>query len=187
MYKQCQTEESTKRQRLLELGLLRAMEKQRYDDISISDLCVQLNITRKTFYRYFSGKDGCLFALLDHTMLDFFHHTPHFQKASTGTALGDLEAFFQFWYHHRDLLHALQKSSMSGLLVERATQLAIRERLMPKSILNRHITHQQLVMSFAVSGLYSMIAQWYAGGFSVDPAQMAHIATQLITQPLISR
>ena len=60
MYKICQTEQSTRRQRELEQGLLRLMLHKNYEDISVSDLCDHMQIPRKSFYRYFSSKDGAL-------------------------------------------------------------------------------------------------------------------------------
>ena len=71
MYKLCKTERSANRQRQLEEGLLTAMETTRYDDISVSDLCEQMDIPRKSFYRYFDSKDGALQALIDHTLMEF--------------------------------------------------------------------------------------------------------------------
>ena len=53
MYKLCKSEQSARRQRELELGLLEAMQTQLYEDISISELCDRLAIPRKSFYRYF--------------------------------------------------------------------------------------------------------------------------------------
>ena len=60
MYKQCRTEQSAVRQRQLEQGLMEAMMKKKYEEISVTDLCVELGIPRKAFYRYFSDKDGAL-------------------------------------------------------------------------------------------------------------------------------
>ena len=71
MYKKCATEASAARQRQLEQGLLAAMSKRRYEEITVSDLCEELGIPRKSFYRYFSGKEGALHALIDHTILEF--------------------------------------------------------------------------------------------------------------------
>ena len=65
MYKLCKSEQSAARQRWLEQGLLQEMLLRRYEDISISDLCARLQIPRKSFYRYFTNKDGALFALID--------------------------------------------------------------------------------------------------------------------------
>ena len=62
MYKMCKTEQSAQRQHLLEQGLLKAMLTHHYDEISVSDLCQSIGIPRKSFYRYFSGKDGALHA-----------------------------------------------------------------------------------------------------------------------------
>lgn len=91
MYKLCKTEQSAQRQRQLEAGLLAVMGKTRYEDISISDLCEQIGVPRKTFYRYFSGKDGALHALIDHTLMSF----ETFPVATDRrTLLSDMEKFF---------------------------------------------------------------------------------------------
>lgn len=185
MYKICKTEQSAARQRELEQGLLRAMTNRRYEDIAIIDLCQAMGITRKTFYRYFSGKDGCLYALLDHTMMDFFSASQEPSKKTTGSAIGDLSAFFSFWYSQQRLLNALQKSALMGTLSERALQLVNRERLLPRHILSWKMNHQQIAAAFAISGLYSMISMWHAQNFATPPEQMAQLATTLLTHPLI--
>ena len=80
MYKLCKTEQSAARQRQLEQGLLQIMQTQQYEDISISDLCDRLGIPRKSFYRYFSSKDGALMALIDHTLMEFEQSMPLSKK-----------------------------------------------------------------------------------------------------------
>ena len=56
MYKRCVTEQSARRQRELEAGLLSAMMSHQYEDSTISDLCDSMGIPRKSFYRYFPAK-----------------------------------------------------------------------------------------------------------------------------------
>ncbi len=182
MYKICQTEQSFKRQRFIENGLLQIMQKNRYDDISVSDLCGHLQIPRKTFYRYFSSKDGALFALLDHTMMDFQFSEHH---GLAGSAPGELDRFFSFWYDRRDLLNALVRSSLSGILVERATNFALRERMMPRYMLSWDSGYQGIALSFAICGLMSMVIQWHNQGFLMTPDEMAKIATTMLTRPLL--
>lgn len=184
MYKLCRSEQSAARQRQLEMGLLQAMLTQRYEDISVSDLCQQLNIPRKSFYRYFSSKDGALFALLDHTLLEF-DLTPAIVNAKKGTAIGDLERYFVFWHRQKALLDALTRSSLSGLLVERSTSMAVRERMMPAYMKEMRPQLQSIALSFAVCGLLSMVMQWHQRGYPESPEEMAQIATSLLTQPLI--
>ena len=57
MYKRCIAEQSARRQRELEQGLLEIMATRRYEDITIMELCSWLDIPRKAFYRYFSSKE----------------------------------------------------------------------------------------------------------------------------------
>lgn len=186
MYKLCKSEQSAARQKQLEQGLLKAMLTQQYEDISISDLCDQMQIPRKSFYRYFSNKDGALFALLDHTLMEFEQSPPGLRGASNANALGDLERFFVFWYERKNLMEALVRNRLSGMLVERATNHALHERLMPAYLLSKDENSQHLAMTFAVCGLLSMVMQWHLNGYKETPVQMAHVATMMLTKPLIA-
>lgn len=182
MYKLCKTEQSASRQRQLEQGLLAAMLEKRYEDITVSDLCDRMDIPRKAFYRYFSSKDGALFALLDHTMLEFYSNG---LRGTGGTAIGDLKEFFLFWYAHRNLLEALERSHLSGMMIERATILAQREKLMPRKILSWSLDLQGVAMSFAVSGLMAMVFQWHHQSYQISPEEITRVAISMLTKPLI--
>lgn len=182
MYKICQTDQSFQRQRAMENGLLQLLEKRRYEDISISELCDHLQIPRKAFYRYFSGKDGALYALLDHTMMDFYMGDYH---GGSSAAPVDLEQYFLFWYEHRALLGALVRSGLSGILVERATSFALQERMIPRHMLNWDSDFQEIALSFAICGLMSMVLQWNNQGFQKTPKEMTKIAITMLTQPLL--
>lgn len=187
MYKLCKTEQSARRQRKMELGLLELMLQRRYEDISVSDLCDYLNIPRKSFYRYFSSKDGALYALLDHTMMEFFQTTGTVEGLTPGSQLGDLDRYFTFWRKQEKLLDALQRNRLAGILVERAMSLALRERLMPIRIQTWTPELQRLAMSFSVCGLLSMVLQWHEMGFKISALEMNQIATRLLTEPLIDK
>ena len=56
MYKLCKTGQSAQRQKELERGLLKMMKHRRFEEISVSDLCDQMQLPRKSFYRYFSAR-----------------------------------------------------------------------------------------------------------------------------------
>jgi len=183
MYKICKTEQSSARQKYLEQGLLQAMCNRQYDEISISELCERIGIPRKSFYRYFSSKDGALLALLDHTLMEFIQSGT--RLARRGDAREDLERFFVFWYERRDLLDALERSRLSGMLVERATAYALQERMMPRYLLQRPETVQSLALTFAVCGLLSMVIQWHHQGYRENPETMAQVASMMLTQPLL--
>ena len=186
MYKICQSEKATQRQRDLEQGLLQLMLKRNYEDISVSDLCDHLQIPRKSFYRYFSSKDGALYALIDHTLAVFFE-MPTAKNKVRGTALGDLDLYFLFWYENSALLDALHRSGLSGILVERANRFALREGHLPRQFKGMRPETQGLAMAFSVCGLMSMILHWHRDGFRITPDEMTQLAQEILTAPLLPR
>lgn len=185
MYKLCQTEQSILRQRQIEDGLQQLLLHRRYEDISVSDLCQHMDIPRKSFYRYFSGKEGVLYAMIDHKLTDFFQ-MPVPEHKSRGNAVGDLDLFFLFWYENREFLDALMRSDLSGILVERANRFALHEGMLPRNLKNEPVPVQGLAMSFAVSGLLAMTFAWHRQGFAISPEEMTRLATTMLTSPLLN-
>ena len=184
MYKFCKTEQSSQRQRELERGLMEMMEYHRFEEISVSDLCDRLGIPRKSFYRYFSSKDGALHALLDHTLMEFYD-AGSIEGFRDGTPTGDLERFFLFWKANRRLLDAITRSNLSGMLVERAVSLAKQEELMPGYVRDWEDTMKDIALSFVVCGLMSMVIQWHKEEYRIPPEQMTKAAVTMLSRPLI--
>ncbi len=187
MYKLCKTEQSAGRQRQLEEGLLTVMKGKRYEEITISELCDQLMVPRKSFYRYFSGKDGALHALIDHTLLDYQHQVELHPAGALRDTYGDLRQFFEFWLRNRALLDALERSGISSVLVQRAIHHARNEPMVggfPADPALRGL--QSHAVTFAVCGLMNMILRWHRAGCQESPGEMARIAAQLLTNPLVT-
>lgn len=187
MYKMCKTEQSAQRQRELEQGLLRTMLAHHYEEISVSDLCDQMGIPRKSFYRYFSSKDGALHALIDHTMLEFESFPNAIRPGEKRTYQGELERFFLFWKGQKTLLDALARSSLSSILVMRAIEMAKSDIGVPLRFVQREerLAREHAIL-FGVCGMMSMVLQWHHAGFDMDARKMAAIAVNLLTQPLFS-
>ena len=184
MYKLCKTEQSAARQRQKEQGLLTAMQTIRYEDINISELCQRLGIPRKSFYRYFSGKDGALHALIDHTLMEYESFSAAHQTEKR-TLQNELERFFRFWMAHKKFLDALQYSDISGVLVKRTIHHAVTEGFFPERFLqNEERVVQNHVVSFAVCGLMTMMVQWHHNGYPESSSELAQVAARLLTQPL---
>lgn len=183
MYKRCVTEQSARRQRELEAGLLAAMATRQYEDISISDLCDTMGVPRKSFYRYFSSKDGALYALIDHTLSEFSGE--FFTQEITAT-IDTLERFFRFWKAHADFLDALSKSDLGGILLQRSIMLVMDQELLSKQLLPfDRKSSQEYAITFLISGLMSTVVQWHLSSFQEDPRELAVIAAQMMTKQII--
>ena len=184
MYKQCRTEQSAARQRALLEGMLEAMTQQHYDEITVSSLCEQLQIPRKSFYRYFSSKEGALHAMIDHALLDFESFTAHWSEGAN-TSLEEMERLFSYWLHRKKLLDALHKSDLSGVLVTRAIGHSVLESTKDRRFLPKEEPYaKEYITLFAVSGLMSMVIQWHHDGYRQTTKQMAQIALRLLTRPI---
>ena len=185
MYKLCKTEQSAQRQRQLENGLLQMMSLKRYEEISVSDLCEHMQGPRKSFYRYFSSKDGALYALLDHTLMEYEGFTGAYREGTPRSLQKDLERFFLFWVQHKGLLDALQRSGMSGVLIERSISHALSEMVLPKRFLPQETEETvRHVTMFCVCGLMSMVLSWHHDGYNQTADKMATIACRLLDKPL---
>lgn len=182
MYKRCVTEQSAKRQRELEAGLLEAMKTHQYEDITISELCDVMNVPRKSFYRYFSSKEGALFALIDHTLMDFI---ANFVGGGVHETYDTMAKFFSFWQNHKPLLDSLSRSGLSGILIQRSITIATMDDIVTKSFFptfSKNLRSHGLV--FFVSGLMSLVIGWHNSGFDATPNEMADVASRIITQPM---
>lgn len=188
MYKLCKTEQSAQRQRQLEEGLLNAMLVQQYEDISISDLCDQMGIPRKSFYRYFASKDGALHALIDHRLMEYETRKGPAKLGGKNGVYLDLPWFFEFWKDQKSLLDALARSNLTGILVARSIAYSKQEQLMEfgsRQYLGDRDYHDSAIL-FAVCGLMTLVIQWHQDGYRQTPAEMAEITYKIMSYPLIS-
>lgn len=184
MYKLCKTEQSAVRQRELEKKLVKLMSIRRYDEISVSDFCAFAEIPRKAFYRYFSSKDGALYAVLDHTIMDYdYFHMPVVPDKAVGMQQ-ELERFFEFWKNQKTLLDCLAYSGMSGILVERSIGNVA------ESVKNVQTQEdgkiRPYLVQFSVCGLMCMVVNWHSGGYRESIQEMSSIAARLLTRPLLT-
>lgn len=160
------------------------MTQQHYDEITVSSLCEQMQIPRKSFYRYFSSKEGALHAMIDHALMDFESFTSSRSKG-IGSAQEEMEQLFAYWLHQKKLLDALSKSGLSGVLVNRAIGHSIFETMSSRRFLPvEEQQAQEYITLFFVSGFMSMVIQWHHDGYPQTVQQMAQIAIRLASQPI---
>ncbi len=184
MYKLCKTEQSAQRQRDLEKKLAELMKIKRYEEITVSDFCGYADIPRKAFYRYFSSKDDALYALLDHTMMEYENFIqPQTKEIRDKLYLG-LLSFFAFWKQQKLLLDALQYSGMSGVLLDRAVlhmeELSLQKRIFP----GETDSSQKRIVRFSVSGLMIMMLDWHREGFRESDREMVELASRILSTSL---
>lgn len=184
MYKNCTTEHSALRQQQLEECLLANMMVRPYSEISISDLCEQASISRKSFYRYFGNKDGCLCALLDRVLMNASQSV--FAAQAAGETLdGEFVHLLSFWKGQGQLLHLLIANDLTGHFLERMMNHVVKE----EQPFLKHLgmtdpnEHKERLL-FSTTGFLCVLLNWAENGFDLTVPQMAAKLTPLFTQPL---
>lgn len=179
MAKTCVTEKTANRQRWIEKGLQDLMLAKRFEQITVTDLCRHLNLSRRSFYRYFRDMDDVLDSLLNHTFQDFA--APDILPNSR-----EFRNSFTFWLQHRELLDALAKSGMSSKIMEYTMRYTDAESI------GNYMDGDDTGMDcrkearlFVIGGLVSMIIVWHAEGFRKTPEEMARIAKRMLFSPIL--
>ena len=178
MYKHCNTEESAHRQRQLEQCLLELMADIPYANITIGQICDMAGISRKSFYRYFDSKDGCLDALLDHVIMDGSAHSI-FATNQKKTTPEFCVRIFEYWQRQTPLLDALEKNGQSMQLLQRTIRYILEEepdyaRYMgiPNHSVMEHVV-------YSVSGVMGLVLAWHHERYQKNAEQMGEVLYQL--------
>ncbi len=158
MYKVCKTEKSMERQKLFQTTLLAMMNKQKYQDITVTSLCKEMEIPRKAFYRYYDALEDVLYAIIDEVLTEAFLYL----EIKT-----DMVGFFSYWKRKKSLLDVLEKSGLSSLLVNR-----IYERLNEK-VAKKSLSDEDLRYSGYVAAIMTMLLTWHHSGMKQTPEEMS--------------
>ena len=158
MYKVCKTEKSIERQKLFQTTLLSMMKKEKYQDITVTSLCREMEIPRKTFYRYYGALEDVLYAIIDEAL------TAGFLYLEVKT---DLNGFFAYWKKKKGLLDVLQNSGLSTLLVNR-----IYDRL-NSYIQTDNCSDRDLRYSGYVAAIMTMLLMWHHNGMKQSIEEMS--------------
>ena len=181
MYTQCSSEKATQQQRKFEACFLDAWAKEPYDKISISGLCRDAGLSRKTFYRLFECKTDVILALVDHVIMDETFYEP---DESVGS--GDLHRFFGYWKSQKYFLDVLRQNDCSHLVTDRVITHIFRESPEVHYVFgtaDSEIARETII--FYLSGMFTMVLDWHRQGFTRSIDEMAKITMQLLSTPPI--
>lgn len=182
MYKLCITEKSAAQQRQFEQTFLEMLLEVSYDSIKISEICRRAGYSRKVFYRLFDLKADVLYALVDHTLLDFENYNPDPAKVGEG----NLHRFFGYWKEQHLLLTALSANQAMGLLTERAIRHVLSEdSLVLKTFGAEDSGFGWETVTFILSGVFSLVREWHESGYRRSIDEMSQLLMRLLSTPHI--
>ena len=158
MYKVCKIEKSIQRQKLFQTTLLAMMKKTKFQDITVTSLCMEMNVPRKAFYRYFDTLEDVLYMTMDESLREAFL----FLEIQT-----DVVGFFKYWKKYKSFLDVLEKSGLSFMLANR-----LHEQL-NEQIKNGQITNREMRHAGYISAIMTILLLWHHSGMTQTEEEMS--------------
>ena len=176
-----------RRQKQIEECLFDNLLQRPYPSVSISDLCHQLGISRKSFYNYFPDKDSCFRAIISrkiHTCI--LRLTTDLPENATDEEV--IAFYLSYWKEEKGLFDIITRNNLLYLLMDQCISFLRDE---DQSILPFLDTPQLQADSYVLSAFVSvqitLILQWYFLNFSTPLEEMVRTYQRTIYQPLIIR
>ena len=176
-----------RRQKQIEECLFENLLQRPYPSVSISDLCHQLGISRKSFYNYFPDKDSCFRAIISrkiHTCI--LRLTTDLPEKATDEEV--IAFYLSYWKEEKGLFDIITRNNLLYLLMDQCISFLRDE---DQSILPFLDTPQLQADSYILSAFVSvqvtLILQWYFLNFSTPLEEMVRTYQRTIYQPLIIR
>ena len=142
-------------------GLFTCLQNKRYEQVSVSEICAQAGISRRTFYRDCEGKeDLILFAC--HTLIRRLLESVDFQSTD---ALNLYRNFFSFWQEHSLFLASVRRNGFSDMFARSFIGICNREMRFPiqENAVKDHPEPEKIRAfsnSFILGGLVQMLLSW---------------------------
>lgn len=153
-------------------ALLRLMQAEDYSQITVKQLCLEADLSRRTFYRLYKAKEDVLSEYL-------LTLTEHFRNVVTETNLQHYSevaaAYFNFWKEHSDFLCLLNRNGLFDMLNSTVGNAALSVFQIVKPNIETNDTVLEFALSYSIGGLNGMLEKWVENNMMLSPAQLTDI------------
>lgn len=162
-------------------GLFYHLQFQPFDKITVSQICQQAGLTRRTFYRNCQRKEDLVYYACDHLIDRLLENVDY-----TGTdARAMYLHFFSFWYAHRQFLRAVYRGELFSLFGGRFVTVCHQRTRYPlqEDSLRDHRqpeTARSFSNSFVLGGLANMLLTWAEEDFLSSPEDLVESVLFLV-------
>ena len=124
--------------------------------------------------------------MIDHAIMDFDYFSKDEESNSLQEAQQYMERVFAYWVNNQQLLNALERSGLSGVLIQRSIDYTKEMDSLPAFLFTVDKQLRDYGTMFTVCGLMTMIVQWHHDGYAPGVESMAALAIRLLSEPLFS-
>lgn len=164
------TKQVQETRQLLEDSLIHLLKNHSLKELTVSTLCDQAGLSRRTFSRHFSSIDDLLDSIIQKQVIGLYqglaeHNVQHFPDL--------LRLFFDYFSKEKNLLKALVQNQRFFSLVDQLNENISKTPLVTKFHIDQYLT------AFAIGGMTNLLSQWIKSDFDKTPTEMAQTASMI--------
>ena len=188
MEKLSRTPAAEHRRAMPEEALLELMRTKGYTQTTVTDLCREASIPRRTFYHYFTCKEAVLDAVVEsmlsecnlEVMLEFNQGFEVMRES--------LARNFRYWQGPaREKLDLLLDNGLSGEMMRCALHWLESERFSLPWRREMDSKEREIVTMVGSSGFFTLLMYWRRNEYRESPEEMAEYAMRVLSEPLFPK
>lgn len=180
-----QTQAALKRREQLQEALVALMRTKGYAQTTVTDICREAGIPRRTFYHYFDSKEAVLRAVVESMLNECFLEVMLEFDRGFDVMQDGLVRNFRYWQGEaREKLELLLDNGLSGEMMQCALRWLESEHLgLPR---RPGVTEKELeiITMVGTSGFFTLLMYWRRNNYRETPEEMADFAMQVLSEPL---
>jgi AcrR family transcriptional regulator len=164
-------------------ALLILMTNHVYSEITITQICQEAKLSRKTFYRLFKTKDD----IIDEHLTDMHAQLMSKIKALHSYVYKDIAfAYFEFWHAHKTLLLLIKNQDVpfDFNAICRINAMEIYYLIKSEKSSSFNEDKIQYVLAYCIGGLNNVLLYWIDQGAILTPTELIQLLKDTFGTPL---
>lgn len=162
-------------------ALLELLTNEKYNQITIRQICQKADLSRQTFYKIFESKEEVM----------QYHFSIMFQEFSRKCDLSQnitlskiVHAFFSFFYEQRNFIRILITNNMVFLL-EQQFEVYLQKISLFRSI-NDKEPYGDYTTAYIAGALTQILVHWFERSFDLSIEELSNLTESIITGQTLS-
>ena len=152
-------------------ALLHVIEIYDFREITVSQLAQEAELSRKTFYRLFRGKEDVLAYLFEEMYMECLEqmksqNIQHYWEV--------VQCYFDFWEERMELLTLFRKNNLLSILFDGAYRYSFQifEYIRTKDVADSFAQQLPYFLAYSVGGMHSMLLKWIESDMAIPSATL---------------
>lgn len=154
-------------------SLLKLLETKQYQQITVSEICKNALLDRRTFYRNFESKDDVMELQIKVLCDEYVEMLRNTQVLSIAVIA---RTYFEFWRKNIHFLNILYRDELTMFMLGKYDELIPNIYRIFYDTVSDDLEY---TLAFQTGGFWNLVVKWVANGADKSPSEMADIVAKL--------